>query len=100
MSDIVVGLDIGTHKICTVVGEVRPDDIQILGVGIEPSKGMKKGVVNDVQALVAAISASVHKAEKNERLSDPARLCQRRWWPYFLADQSRYDGYRRDTRHQ
>ncbi|MCA9882534.1 MAG: cell division protein FtsA [Anaerolineae bacterium] len=64
MSDIVVGLDIGTHKICTVVGEVRPDDIQILGVGIEPSKGMKKGVVNDVQALVAAISASVHKAEK------------------------------------
>jgi cell division protein FtsA len=64
MSDIVVGLDIGTHKICTVVGEVRPDDIQILGVGIEPSQGMKKGVVNDVQALVAAISASVHKAEK------------------------------------
>lgn len=64
MSDIVVGLDIGTHKICTIVGEVRPDDIFVIGVGIEPSRGMKKGVVNDVQALSAAVSASAHKAEK------------------------------------
>jgi cell division protein FtsA len=65
MSDIVVGLDIGTHKICTIVGEVRPDDIHVLGVGIEPSRGMKKGVVNDVQALIAAVAASAHKAEKS-----------------------------------
>src|SRR5215218_5149040 len=64
MSHIVVGLDIGTHKICTIVGEVRPTDIFVMGVGIEPSRGMKKGVVNDVQALSAAISASVNKAEK------------------------------------
>lgn len=64
MSDIVVGLDIGTHKICTIVGEVRPQDIFVIGMGIEPSRGMKKGVVNDVQALTAAISASAHKAEK------------------------------------
>jgi len=64
MNEIVVGLDIGTHKICTIVGEVRPDDIYVLGNGIEPSRGMKKGVVNDVQGLVAAISASAHKAEK------------------------------------
>ncbi|MCU0512219.1 MAG: cell division protein FtsA [Anaerolineae bacterium] len=64
MSDIVVGLDIGTHKICTIVGEVRPDDIFVIGAGIEPSRGMKKGVVNDVQALSAAIAASAHKAEK------------------------------------
>lgn len=64
MSEIVVGLDIGTHKICTIVGEVRADDIYVVGLGIEPSKGMKKGVVNDVAALSAAVSASVHKAEK------------------------------------
>lgn len=64
MSDIVVGLDIGTHKICTIVGEVRPDDIYVLGVGIEPSVGMKKGVVNNVQTLTTAIAASAHKAEK------------------------------------
>ncbi|MGB7341652.1 MAG: cell division protein FtsA [Phototrophicaceae bacterium] len=65
MNEIVVGLDIGTHKICTIVGEVRPDDIHVLGVGIEPSRGMKKGVVNDIQALMTAVSASAHKAEKS-----------------------------------
>lgn len=64
MSDIVVGLDIGTHKICTIVGEVRPEDIFVLGVGIEPSRGMKRGVVNNVADLINAVSASAHKAEK------------------------------------
>ncbi len=61
----VVGLDVGTHKICTIVGEVRPNDIFVVGAGIEPSRGMKKGVVNDIQQLTAAISASVHKAERS-----------------------------------
>lgn len=65
MGDLVVGLDVGTHKICTLVGEVRPDDIYVVGVGIEPSAGMKKGVVNEIQALTTAIAASVHKAEKS-----------------------------------
>lgn len=64
MSDLVIGIDVGTHKICTVIGEVRPDDIFVVGVGIEPSRGMKKGVVNDIAALTSAIAASVHKAEK------------------------------------
>src|SRR5262249_6798220 len=63
-SDLVVGLDVGTNKICTIVGEVRADDIFVVGVGIEPSRGMKKGIVNDMAQLTAAISASVHKAEK------------------------------------
>ncbi len=65
MGDLVVGLDVGTHKICTLVGEVRPEDIYVVGVGIEPSAGMKKGVVSDVKALTTAIAASVHKAEKS-----------------------------------
>ncbi len=65
MRDLVVGIDVGTHKICTIVGEVRPDSIFVVGVGIEPSRGMKKGVVNDMGQLTAAISASVHKAEKS-----------------------------------
>ena len=64
MGELVVGLDIGTHKICTVVGEVRPDDIFVVGAGIERSRGVKKGVVNDIGALTTAISASVHKAEQ------------------------------------
>ncbi|MCB9452666.1 MAG: cell division protein FtsA [Anaerolineaceae bacterium] len=64
MSDLVVGLDVGTRKICTVIGEVRADDIFVVGVGIEPSQGMRKGVVNDMGQLTAAVAASVHKAEK------------------------------------
>jgi cell division protein FtsA len=65
MGDLVVGLDVGTNKICTIVGEVRPDDIFVVGVGIEPSRGMKKGIVTDMAQLTAAISASVHKAERS-----------------------------------
>lgn len=65
MDNLVIGLDIGTHKICTIVGQVRRDDIFVIGVGIEPSRGMKRGVVNDISALTTAISASVHKAEKS-----------------------------------
>lgn len=64
MRDLAVALDVGTRKICAIVAEVRPDDIFIVGLGIEPSRGMKKGVVNDMRQLTVAISAAVHKAEK------------------------------------
>jgi cell division protein FtsA len=65
MGELVVGIDIGTTKICTIVGEVRDTDVYVLGAGIEPSHGMRKGAVMDVSALTAAISSSVHKAEKS-----------------------------------
>ncbi len=65
MGELVVGIDVGTTKICTLVGEVRAEDIYVVGVGVEPARGMKKGVVNDVPALTTAISASVHKAERS-----------------------------------
>jgi len=65
MGELVVGIDIGTTKVCTIVGEVRETDINVLGVGIEPSHGMRKGMVTDVNALSASISSSVHKAERS-----------------------------------
>jgi cell division protein FtsA len=65
MGELVVGIDIGTTKVCAIVGEVRDTDIHVLGAGIEPSRGMRKGAVTDVNALTAAISAAVHKAEKS-----------------------------------
>jgi cell division protein FtsA len=65
MGELVVGIDIGTTKICAIVGEVRDSDVYVLGLGIEPSRGMRKGIVTDVGTLTAAISAAVHKAEKN-----------------------------------
>ncbi len=63
MGDLVVGIDVGTTKICTIVGEVREDDIFVVGLGIEPSRGMRKGMVVNVAQLTAAISESVAKAE-------------------------------------
>lgn len=65
MGELVVGIDIGTTKVCTIVGEVREDDTYIVGLGVEPTKGMKKGMVTDVNALSASISSSVHKAERS-----------------------------------
>ncbi len=64
MGELVVGVDVGTTKVCTIVGEVRDSDVYVLGLGIEPSQGMRKGMVTDLNALSASILASVHKAEK------------------------------------
>jgi cell division protein FtsA len=61
----VVGLDVGTTKICTVVAEVtEAGDAQILGVGVSRSLGLKKGIVVDVEDTVRSIRASVAEAER------------------------------------
>jgi cell division protein FtsA len=65
MNRTVVGIDVGTTKICTMVAEVRDDGrVNILGVGLTPSKGLDKGVVVNIDEAVAAISTSVEKAER------------------------------------
>ena len=64
MDDIVVGIDVGTTKICTLVGRVEEEAIRIMGVGIEPSAGIKKGVIVDLAAASQAITRSVEKAEQ------------------------------------
>ncbi|MBE0585818.1 MAG: cell division protein FtsA, partial [Desulfofustis sp.] len=61
--DLVVGLDIGTTKICCVVGEVFDDGIDIIGVGTTPSLGMRKGVVVNIESTVASIRKAVKSAE-------------------------------------
>ncbi len=67
-SELVVALDIGTTKVCTLVGEVSGDDqVAILGVGMARSTGMRKGVVVDIAATAAAIRESVAEAERNAR---------------------------------
>ncbi len=60
---LVVGLDIGTTKICCVVGEVFQDAVDIIGVGTTPSLGMRKGVVVNIESTVASIRKSVKVAE-------------------------------------
>ncbi|MEN8097765.1 MAG: cell division protein FtsA [Chloroflexota bacterium] len=62
---VIVGIDIGTTKICTVVGELDDhNDLRIVGVGIAPSRGMRKGVVVDVAEAGTAVSESIAKAER------------------------------------
>ncbi len=60
----IVGLDIGTTKVCAVIAEAHDDgDLQILGAGLAPSTGQKKGVVVDIESTVAAVKTAVEEAE-------------------------------------
>lgn len=62
-AQVVVGLDIGTTKVCTLIGEVKGDLVQVVGVGVSPSRGIRKGIVVDMEDAAAAIAASLKKAE-------------------------------------
>ena len=64
-SELVVGLDIGTTKIVCLVGEVASESgvIDIIGIGVQPSRGLRKGVVINIDATVASIRRAVEEAE-------------------------------------
>lgn len=58
-------IDMGTTKVCTLVGEVATTgDLRILGVGVAPSAGLGKGMVENIREATEAIRASVEKAER------------------------------------
>ncbi len=59
----VVGLDIGTTKISAIVGEIVEDGIDIIGIGSHPSKGLRKGVVINIESTVESIRKAVEEAE-------------------------------------
>ena len=61
--NIIVGLDIGTTKICAVVGEKTGDKINIVGIGTHPSIGLRKGVVVNIESTVESIQKAVEEAE-------------------------------------
>jgi len=64
VKDLIVGLDIGTSKIVTIVAEVKPEGtLEVIGVGMHESSGMKKGMVVNIDATVAAIQRSLGDAE-------------------------------------
>ena len=60
---LIVGLDIGTTKICTIVAERTENGVDIVGIGTHPSKGLRKGVVIDIDATVHSIKQAVEEAE-------------------------------------
>ncbi|GAB4059659.1 cell division protein FtsA [Uliginosibacterium sediminicola] len=62
--NLIVGLDIGTSKITAMVAELRPDGrLEVIGIGTQPSNGLKKGVVVNIEATVDAISRVVQEVE-------------------------------------
>ncbi len=61
---MIVGLDIGTSKVVAIVGEIAPDGgVEIIGIGSHPSKGLKKGVVVNIESTVHSIQRAVEEAE-------------------------------------
>ena len=62
--DIIVGLDIGTTKVCAVIGEFNEDDeIEITGIGTAKSRGLRRGVVINIEATLKSVLTAIENAE-------------------------------------
>jgi len=62
--NLLVGLDIGTSKVVAIVGEMQADgDVEVIGLGSHPSRGLKKGVVVNIESTVQSIQRAVEEAE-------------------------------------
>ena len=65
MRNVLAGLDVGTSKVCVLMAEAAADGtIAVLGHGVVPCAGLRKGVVVNIEATVEAIRAAVDEAEK------------------------------------
>lgn len=62
-NSLIVGLDIGTSKVCAVVGEMTERGVEVIGVGSHPSQGLRKGVVINIESTVDSIKKAVEEAE-------------------------------------
>jgi len=61
--ELIVGLDIGTTKVAAIVGEITDDGIDIIGIGSHPSRGLRKGVVINIESTVESIKKAISEAE-------------------------------------
>lgn len=62
--EIIAGLDIGTTKVCLIVGQLRRDQsIEVIGLGTSPSRGLKRGMVVDIESTILSIEEAIKKAE-------------------------------------
>src|SRR5690625_5842665 len=68
---LVVGLDIGTSKIVAIVGEVHEDgQVEVISLGSHPSRGLKRGVVVDIESTEQSIQRAVEEARSEEHTSE------------------------------
>ncbi len=64
VNDLIVGLDIGTTKIAAIVGSITGDGtVEIVGIGTHPSKGLKRGVVSNIETTTESIRRAIEEAE-------------------------------------
>ena len=61
--NLIVGLDIGTSKVVAIVGEISNDEVEIIGLGSSRSRGLKKGVVVNIESTVHSIQRAIEEAE-------------------------------------
>ena len=61
---LVVALDVGTTKVCTIIGSNQPTGTEIIGVGSHPSYGLKKGSVVNIDKTVRSIRCSIEEAKQ------------------------------------
>ncbi len=65
---MIVGLDIGTSKVVALVGEVTADgQLEVVGIGTHPSRGLKKGVVVNIESTVQSIQRAIDEAQHRYR---------------------------------
>lgn len=69
MGDVIVGIDIGTSKICTMIGRINKNcQVEILGKGMVSCNGLKKGMIVDIDSVAGSIRASVDEAESSANM--------------------------------
>ncbi|HEX9062935.1 MAG TPA: cell division protein FtsA [Clostridia bacterium] len=69
MEDIVVGIDIGTSKVCAAIGRVdKNGKLTLLGVGVDSMNGVKKGIIVDIDSVAKSIRSAVNQAEETSNL--------------------------------
>ncbi|MFQ6067142.1 MAG: cell division protein FtsA [bacterium] len=67
--DVLVGLDIGTTKICVLIAKMKEKrDFEIIGIGIDPSEGLNKGVITDIEKASRVVKKALTKAESDAGL--------------------------------
>ncbi len=64
-SNVLVGIDVGTTKVGTIVAEIAEGaPLNVLGLGLSPSRGVQKGVITDLEAVTESVASSLDKAER------------------------------------
>ncbi|MDO8471836.1 MAG: cell division protein FtsA [bacterium] len=67
--DLLIGIDVGSHKVACVIGRIQPEGIDIIGVGSAKSAGVRKGVVVDLEETISSLSAALEEAERMSGIS-------------------------------